>query len=116
MPAPWGQHGQPLGKGLATRTCFHFYLWNILGALYTLAEILNYWKTEANFYSFILVLAKVLLAYQVVSIAFKCINSAAWRSVQVSLGRTGVKISEWLSYNSSLASRITGVPDVGHHA
>lgn len=34
----------------------------------------------------------------------------------MSLGRTGVKISEWLCYNSiSLAYRITAVPDVGHH-
>lgn len=103
-------------KGLATRTCFHFYPWDIFGALYPLAEILNYWKAEANSYSFILIVAKALLAHQVVSIAFKWIHSAVWSSAQVSLGRTGVKISEWLSCNSNLASKITDVPDVGHCA
>lgn len=36
-------------------------------------------------------------------IAFKLTNSAIWRSIQLSFGRTGVKISEWSSYNSSLA-------------
>lgn len=56
MDSPW--------KGLARKsgTCLHFYLLHVLGALYPLAEILNYQKTEANSFSFILIVAKAVLA------------------------------------------------------
>lgn len=53
---------------------------HIFGALYPLAEILNYQKAEANSYTFVVIVAKAVLAGQVVPIAFKWINSDVWRS------------------------------------